>query len=333
MRLWRRLLLPGILVLAAVVVAVVFGSDEPDHGWARQGGTVVRLAYFPNVTHAPALVGVAEGYWRKEMGANRLETKVVNAGPEAMEALLAGAIDFAYVGPSPAINTYVKSHGRALKIIAGVCNGGASLIARPDAKVGRIEDLAGKSLAVPQLGGTQDVSARFFLSRAGLMPREKGGNVQVMPVKNGDLLGLMKSGQIDAAWVPEPWASRCIAEIGAVRVVDERDLWPGPFPSTVLVVRTAFADAHPALVQAAVLANTRAVDAIEGHPDQAKKTVNAELTRLTGKPIPSAVLDAAWSRLSFSKSVAMDGLQRQAKAAQATGYLSPDADLTGILAL
>lgn len=326
----RRLVAPCLLVLAAVVVAVVFGTDEPV---GSGKGAAVRLAYFPNVTHAPALVGVASGAWDSELGGYRLETKVVNAGPEAMEALLAGAIDFAYVGPSPAINTYVKSGGRALSVIAGACDGGASLVARSDAGISRIEDLAGKTLAVPQLGGTQDVSARYFLAKNGLKPREKGGTVQVMPVKNGDMIGLMRTRQIDAAWVPEPWASRCVFELGATRVIDERDLWPGGFPSTVLVVRTGFAVQHPELVDAARRANARAVASLVAKPEESKILVNKELSRLTGKPIPPAVLDQAWTRLSFTTRVDLAALERQAGAAVETGYLSADhSPLDGLVA-
>jgi NitT/TauT family transport system substrate-binding protein len=328
----RRLIMPGLLVVVAVIVAVVFGSDDPGHGWdKRQHVVTVRLAYFPNLTHAAALVGVSKGFWWRAMGENRLETKVVNAGPEAMEALSAGAIDFAYVGPSPAINTYLKSNGRALRVIGGACEGGASLVARKGSNISGLVDLQGKRLAVPQLGGTQDVSARFFLSHVGLKPREIGGTVQVLPVKNGDMLGLMKTGQIDAGWVPEPWASRCVVELGALRVVDERDLWPGGFPTTVLVVRAAFAEQHPELVKAAISANNQALASIASDSATAKRTVNAELARLTGKPLSQEVLEMAWGEMKFKGDVSINSLERQAEAAVQAGYLPSDhASLQGI---
>src|SRR5579871_1638214 len=177
------------------------------------GKPVLRLAYFPNVTHAPALAGVARGDFQQALGDKAaLETRVVNAGPEAMEALLANAIDVSYVGPSPAINTYLKSQGRVLRLLAGACSGGASLVASADTPIHSIKDLDGKSVAVPQFGGTQDVSCRHFLAASGLRPKDKGGSVDLQEIKNPDILALFKQKQLDAAWVPEPWAARLIAD-------------------------------------------------------------------------------------------------------------------------
>ena len=320
------LVVPGVIVFVGVLIAAVFGSDAPQASAPMAKGTVtVRLAYFPNLTHAPALVGVAEGMWQRELGSDRLETKVVNAGSEAMEALLAGVLDFSYVGPSPAINTYIKTNGKALKIIAGACDGGASLVARSDLAIGSIRDLDGKRLAVPQLGGTQDVSARHFLAQAGLKTREMGGSVEIIPVKNGDMLALFRTKQIDAAWVPEPWAARFESEVGAKLVVDERDLWDGAsFPTTVLVVRSAFAAKYPRLVEAALRAHNRAVALLQVDPRRGKEISNEQIERLTGKKIPPAILDAAWGRLQFVKAVSLKALNAQAESAVEAGYLKVD---------
>src|SRR5437773_4129631 len=239
--------LMALVALMALAVIACGGSQGSN---SNSGPLAVRLGYFPNLTHAVALVGVARGTFQSDLGSKvKLEPKIFNAGPALIEALFAGDIDIGYVGPSPAINGYVKSHGAALRIIAGAASGGALFIVRPGANIQKAKDLANKKLADPQLGGTQDVSLRYYLQQNGLKTVDKGGNVQIIPTDNPTILTLFKQGKIDGAWVPEPWATRLIVEGNGRVLVDERNLWPdGKFVTTNVVVRKAFLDAHPDLV-------------------------------------------------------------------------------------
>ncbi len=310
---------------AAAGVAVLLGLAL-GRGWAAQENTndriPLRLAYFPNLTHAPALVGVGGGRYEKDLPRYAISSRVVNAGPDAMEALLAGEVDLAFVGPSPAINTYIKSNGDALRVIAGACSGGASLIARGDLPIASVHDLDGRQVAIPQLGGTQDVSLRHFLSLNGLKPREKGGTVSIVPVANPDILSLFKRRQIDAAWVPEPWASRLRYEGGGKTAVDERTLWPGgQFTTTVVVVRRAFANAHPDAVEDFVRAHVETVAWMQGHEKEAQTIANNELKRLSGKALKSDVLEEAWQNVAFTTDPNPDSIQAFALAAREAGYL------------
>jgi len=326
---WKTLALPvaGVALLAGLAfgfggfgqnAATPAGPAGPAGPRAR-----LRLAYFPNLTHAPALVGVGQGRFQQELGRSAgVDTRVFNAGPEEMEALLAGEVDLGYVGPSPALNTYVKSGGRALRILAGACSGGASLVARADTNITGIRDLDGRRVADPQLGGTQDVSLRHFLAANGLRPKEKGGSVQILPVKNPDVLPLFLKKEIDAAWVPEPWATRLIEEAGARRVIDERDLWrERRFATTVVVARAAFLRDHRPEVQAVLRAHLRAVDWLRQHPSEAQVVANQELKRLTGKALPDAVLREAWGRLDFTPDPNRASIEAFVQAAQDAGYL------------
>src|SRR5947207_5635860 len=257
---WKALALPAAGV--ALLAGLAFGFGGAGKQRPAGAGPRLRLAYFPNLTHAPAVAGVGRGDFQKALGHTAsIDAKVFNAGPEEMEALLAGEVDLGYVGPSPALNTYVKSGGRALRILAGACSGGASLVARAGAEVNGIRDLDGKRVADPQLGGTQDVSLRRSLAANGLRPREKGGTVQILPVKNPDALALFLSKQIDAAWVPEPWATRLVHEARGRRIIDERDLWPEHrFSTTVLVARAAFLKDHAREVNALLRAHLAGID-------------------------------------------------------------------------
>lgn len=316
-----RLVVPLLGVAALAAVAIRWGKG-PETAPAP-GKQHVRLAYFPNLTHAAALVGMGRGEFEKALPAGvALAPRVFNAGPEEMEALLAGEVDVGYVGPSPALNTYVKSGGRALRIVAGASSGGAALVARCGAAVSAAGDLDGRRVAVPQLGGTQDVSLRHFLARSGLRPREQGGTVEVVPLRNPDILALMRRAELDAAWVPEPWAARLIAEAGARLVVDERALWPGGrFTTTVVVARTAYLREHPQVVAALVTAHVRSVQWLRAHPEGARRLANAELKRLTGKELPEEVLEQAWARVEFTDDPYRESIRQFVAMAQEAGYL------------
>lgn len=330
----RREYVQSLLGVAALVAFSLAFGHAPDPGGVSGRKGEIRLAYFPNLTHAPILVAVRDHLIEKALPGYGVSPFVVNAGPEAMEALLAGDIDLACVGPSPALNTFVKSHGAALRIVAGVCSGGASLMAREASGIRSVADLAGRRVADPELGGTQDVSLRHFLSMNGLAPRERGGTVEIVPLKNPDILTSFKQGQLDAAWVPEPWASRLRSEARAERVVDERTLWPGGrFTTAVLVARTSFLDKHPELVAGVIQADRDAIELIARDPAQGEKEANSEIARLTGKPLKKAVLQDAWSRLSFSADLDRGSLAAFAGAATDSGYLKTSSvDLTRICA-
>jgi NitT/TauT family transport system substrate-binding protein len=290
----------------------------------------IRLGHLANVTHAQALTGVASGRFAAALGSGiELSPKVFNAGPALVEALYAGEIDMAYVGPSPAINAYVRSSGSAVRLLAGAAVGGARFVVRDASAIARPEDLHRKRLASPQIGNSQDVSLRVWLRRHGLQTSDRGGDVLVLPVANADILALMSRGELDGAWVPEPWAARLVAETPSHTFLDERDLWPdGAFPSTVLIARRAFADAHPDLVGRFLAVHRAETRWHLEHPEEGRAAVNAALAAITRKPLPAATLADAMAHLALTTTVARPALEEMAKAASELGYL-PSADLSG----
>jgi NitT/TauT family transport system substrate-binding protein len=230
--------------------------------WAQGKGDEIRVGAFPNITHAQAMVGKANGFFDKAMGSQvKVKWTSFNAGPSAIEALFAGAIDMTYVGPKPAINGYVRSSGEALRVVLGAASGGASLIVRNDSGITRPEDFHGKRVASPQFGNTQDVALRNWLKNHGLKSNDKGGDVQIVPMANPDQLTLFLKKDLDAAWAPEPWATRLIHEGNGRLLVDERTLWPdGQFVIGLLVVNTKFLNAHRDLVKNWIRANVEGLD-------------------------------------------------------------------------
>ena len=327
---------PALPLLAALAACAgnAGAGDEVD-GTAPvdfAGGTpaeTLRLGYFANVTHAPALAAVSQGFLEQELADTELETQVFNAGPAALEALVAGAIDAAYLGPNPAINGYVRSEGEVLRIVAGSTSGGAQLVVQPD--IGSPADLAGKNLATPQLGNTQDVALRAWLEDNGLETnRSGGGDVGITPTENAQILQLFQEGQIDGAWVPEPWASRLVLEAGGEVLVDEKDLWPqGRFATTQLAVATDFLREHPQTVEALIRANVAAIDWINENGDAAQAEVNASIAEAIGKPVPDEAIDRAFENLQFTPDPIADSLQRSFDDSVDVGISRP-ASLAGI---
>src|SRR5437588_5578491 len=317
------------LFLLFAVALVGCGSQSS----SNNGPVTVNLGYFPNLTHAVALVGVERGTFKSVLGSNvKLETKTFNAGPAEIEALFAGDIDIGYVGPNPAINGYVKSHGQALRIIAGAASGGALFVVRSDEHIQSPSDLANKKFASPQLGGTQDVALRYYLQQHGLKTVDKGGNVQIIPTDNPTILTLFKQGKIEGAWVPEPWATRLIVEGNGRVLVDERTLWPdGKFVTTNVVVRKAFLDAHPDLVNKFLQAHVDTIQYVLSNPDSAKSIVNAQIKLITGKALPSVEINLAYNNLDITYDPLSSTLQESANRAFALGFLGrTNPNLTGI---
>jgi NitT/TauT family transport system substrate-binding protein len=300
---------------------------------AQDAPVVVRAGHFPNITHSQGLMGQATGWFDKALAPEaRVEWKIFNAGPSAIEALFAGAIDLTYIGPNPAINGYVRSQGEALRIVAGATSGGAALVVRADSGIQKAEDFRGKKIASPQLGNTQDVALRGWLKAHQLRLRERGGDVQVIPVANPDQLTLFIKKEIDGAWAPEPWASRLIREAGGRLFFDERDLWPdGQFVTTHLIVSTKFLREHRGLLKKWIKAHVELTEWINENLPEAKRLLNQEIKRETGKALPPQVLDDSFSRLQVTYDPIRSSLMTSARWAFEAGFLGREPpDLSGI---
>jgi len=288
-----------------------------------QSVVTVRVGAFPNITHAQAMVGKANGAFEKAMGPNvRIEWKLFNAGPSAIEALFAGAIDMTYIGPNPTISGYVRSGGQALHVVAGASSGGAALVVRNDSGISKATDFHGKKVASPQLGNTQDVALRAWLRTNGLKTTDKGGDVQVIPLANPDQLTLFLKKDLDAAWAPEPWATRLIREGNGRLFLDERTLWPnGQFVCANLIVNSKFLKEHPEIVKNWLRAHVELTDWINKNLPQAKKLLNQQIQKETGKALPDGVLDEAFGRLQVTYDPLRASLLTSAKSAFDAGFL------------
>jgi NitT/TauT family transport system substrate-binding protein len=304
-------------------------GNSSGSGNSSDAGTEVKLGYFPNLTHASAIVGIKKGYFAAALKGDGATVKTLdfNSGSDTIDALLAGDLDATYIGPSPAISAYATSHN--VSIVSGATSGGASLVVKSD--INSPSDLAGKTLATPGPGNTQDVALKYWLKQKGYHVTPDGqGDVTVIPQDNSLTVQQFQQGQLDGAWLPEPYASVLVSE-GGKRLVDESSLWPGgKFVTTELLVNNDFMKAHPALVDDLLKGQIQANDYIAKNSDAAKQLTGDFIAKLTGGQIDPKVLDAAWSKLTFTNDPVASSLLGSAKHAVATGLIQPVDGLANI---
>lgn len=316
-------------VTAALLAAVILASCGGDTPPLRQDVTL-RLGHFPNVTHAQALVGRATGDLEKTVGVP-VKWTLFNAGPSAVEALFASAVDAVYVGPNPAINGHIKSRGESFAIVAGAAGGGAALVVRADAGIASDADFHGKVVATPQLGNTQDVAARLWFAERGLVSRDKGGDLTIIPLANPDQLLMFAKREIHAAWTVEPWVSRLEQEGGGRVYLEEKDLWPGGrYVTAVLVVRRAFLRDHPELVKRLLAAHVEATQRLNADQEAAARLISDEIKRETSAAMPLPIVRSALRRVEFSWEPLPKALAKAANDAHRVGFLPAAPDLSGI---
>ncbi|AGI87119.1 MULTISPECIES: ABC transporter substrate-binding protein [Streptomyces] len=324
-------------LLVGALASCGYGSDAADDkkpekaaGGSKLSTDQVKIGYFPNLTHATALVGVEKGLIEKELGGAELVPSTFNAGPSEIEALNSGSIDIGFIGPSPSVNGYVKSKGDSLRIISGSASGGVKLVVNPD-KIKTVKDLKGKKIATPQLGNTQDVAFLHWISEQGWkVDAQSGkGDVSVVRTDNKITPDAYKSGSLDGAWVPEPTASKLVAD-GAKVLLDEADLWPDKkFVITNIIVSQKFLKEHPDAVEAVLRGSVKTNKWINDNPEEAKASANDALKTLTGKPLPAEVLDPAWKSIQITDDPLAATLDSQAEHAVNAGLLEQP-DLNGI---
>ncbi|MFI9612814.1 aliphatic sulfonate ABC transporter substrate-binding protein [Streptomyces sp. NPDC052023] len=319
----------ALVALPLLLTACGYGAESADDkraevaaGAGKLSAGEVRIGYFPNLTHATALVGVQEGLLQKELGGTRIKASTFNAGPSEIEALNSGSIDIGWIGPSPSINGYTRSNGKNLRIIGGSASGGVKLVVNPD-RIKSLDDLKGKKIATPQLGNTQDVAFLNWVAEKGwkVDAQSGGGDVSVVRTDNKITPDAYRSGSVDGAWVPEPTASKLVSE-GAKVLLNEADLWPDKkFVITNIIVSQSFLKEHPDVVEAVLRGSVKTNEWINAHPEKAKASANAALKQLSGKELPAEIIDPAWKSITFLDDPLAATLGAQADHAVKAGLL------------
>ena len=317
MKIWS-VIFAGIVGVALIfVVVILVNSDETTHE------NKIRVAYFPNINHAVPIIGMEKGIFQDQIGNNTvIEPMLFDAGPQVIESLFAGSIDIAYVGPGPAINGFLKSENHNVKILSGAASGGASLIVHPNSKINSVADFGGKRIAAPQIGNTQDISLRNYLSENGLKPAEKGGSVIVLNISNPDIYTLFAKGDIDAAWVPEPTATILVQQLDGKRLFNEEELWPdNKFASVLLIAREEYVNQNPDVINKWLEAHKQTVDWINSNPEQTRIIFIQFMKKETGKSLSDKLVDESLSNLEITSDPIVSSIHTFAKRADSLGYL------------
>lgn len=335
----HRLTALVVALLAISALTACARAQSTDTAPAAGGGVApeVRLGYFPNVTHASAIIGVDKGLFAGELGSTKLTTQTFNAGGDEVNALLGGSLDVGFIGSGPAINAFAKSKGEAIRVISGATSGGAQLVVKPG--ITTPEQLKGKTIATPQLGNTQDIALKKWLKtvgpqHGGLTAGDGPNDVKIANLENPRTLDAFKQGSVDGGWLPEPWSSRLVLDAGATVLLDEKSLWPdGKFPTTVMIIRTDFLEQHPDTVQALLRGHIKALDFAAASPAEAKTVVNDGLKKLTGNQLSGPVLDRAFTGIELSSDPLAATYMQLAKDSVTAGVTPTETDLAGFLDL
>ena len=315
----------GIVLLFVLVTAL--NNDDSTYE------STIRIAYFPNIGHAVPIVGMEKGFFEESIGDQvKIETRVFDSGPQVIESLFANSIDVAYVGPGPAINGFLNSENRNVNILAGAASGGASFIVHPDSEINSVSDFAGKKIAAPQIGNTQDVSLRHYLSENGLRPAEKGGSVIVYNIPNPDTYTLFVKGEIDGAWVAEPWATILETELDGKRLFHEEELWhENQFASVLLIANSDYIKKNPQIISDFLSSHHKTVTWINQNPIDARITFNGFLDSYLGQSLSDEVVDVALSNIEITSDPLHESVYSFAEKADALGYLGRNGyNLSGI---
>ncbi|MHA6781263.1 ABC transporter substrate-binding protein [Pseudonocardia saturnea] len=324
-----------LVALTAALALAACSRAEPAPAAPAEpaaGGTAteLRLGYFPNVTHAAAIIGDQEGLFTKELGDTTLTVQNFNAGGDAVNALFGGSIDATYIGSGPAINAFAQSDGAAVRLVAGATDGGAQLVVRPD--ITSPEQLRGATIATPQLGNTQDIALKVWLQEQGLTVGDAPDQVQIANLENPRTLDAFRAGDVDAAWLPEPWSSRLVLDAGASVLLDERELWDGGhFPTTVLLVSTEFLQTYPDSVRALLRGHIAATELATADPARAQTIVNDGIEELTGNRLSDPVIARAFSELTLSTDPLAATFPQLAQDSVTAGIADELVDLAGFV--
>ena len=305
----------GIVLLS--VLGFALNSSDTTHE------NKIRIAYFPNIGHAIPIVGMEQGFFEEKIGEQtKIETRVFDSGPQAIESLFANSVDVAYVGPGPAINGFLNSENNNVRILAGAASGGASFIVHPNSEINSVSDFAGKKIATPQIGNTQDVSLRNYLSENGLKPAEKGGSVVIYNISNPDIYTLFVKGDIDGAWVPEPWATILETELDGKRLFHEEELWPDKeFASVLLIGNVDYIKENPTTITHFLNAHHETTIWINENPEETRTVFNNFLDSYLGQSLSDDVVDIALSNLVITADPLPNSVFSFAEKADALGYL------------
>ena len=322
----KKMIISTLLVLLFLIMintVIIEASNQKDQ---------IRIGYFPNITHAPALVGISENIFADNLNGTEIKTMIFPNGSLFMDALNTGQIDIGYVGPGPAMNRYLQ--GADVKALASASTGGTVMVSNKNFNYSSEQDLKNKIIATPALGCTHDLVFRQFIKDHNLNTRRHGGSIDHRAQNPATMVGLFATNQIDAAVVSEPWAARMETELDS-NVILEWDAvpWNGKLPATIIVSSNEYIEKNQDLVAQFLKAHLRAINFIAENPEQSSKIIQSEIENITGQNLSIEVIDRSLARTNMTAELDASILQELADLSSELGFINNDSDLEGFVDL
>ena len=325
-----RIIGSSIVIVIGIIVTVSIMSPQ-ESLYEKQ----IRVGFLPSIGHVIPIVGLEHKAFLQELDYDKvkIDARFFDSGPQIISSMFADSLDIAYVGPGPAINGFLRSDTQNIIILAGAANGGASFIVHPNSTIQTVDDFTRKRIAVPQIANTQDISLRHYLFENGLRPVDKGGQVHVINIANPEIYTLFAKGDIDGAWVPEPWATIFVDELEGKRLFYEEEQWPEKqFASTLLVARADYVQENPQIIQKWINAHKKTQQWINENPDMAAKIFNTYINREFGNSFSDKTISTALTNIDITSDPIKESINIFAQKANSLGYLGREGhyDINGI---
>ncbi|WP_100333858.1 aliphatic sulfonate ABC transporter substrate-binding protein [Bacillus alkalisoli] len=320
----KRLIQLSIVLLISLGVLAGCGSSG-------DGKEKIIIGYFPNIDHVPAMVAKEKEMYEKALGEDVIvEYKTFPDGGAFMTALKTGEIHGGLVGPGPAMNNYAS--GADVKVIAGASSGGTVIIASKESGITSIEGLDGATFITPGIGCTHDVQMETFLKDFGLTSSRIGGSMQHVTGNPAQYGGMFETGRVQAAAVPEPWASVLSIEFGANIIVDSNEISYGEtLPNTIFVTSGKLINEKQHLVEKLMEAHLQSVKFIEENPEEAKEIAIKSIKETTNHELSREIVDSAWERIRFTYEVDAEVVQEFANSSFDLKFLTEKPDFANFI--
>lgn len=295
----------------------------------RTDTAAIRIGYIPNLTHAPALLSIHNELF-EEAFEGKYEARAYTAGPAVVDALINNQIDIGYAGPGPVLDAFSRKGN--IRIISGVSQGGTAFLVKAGSGLQRVEQLRGKTIAIPQFGNGQHILLRQLLRRHDLKDIFRGGDVKIIQAKTSDLLELLRTNQIDGAIVQEPWVTILESKGSAKVLLDWKDIYnDGLYPNTVVAVNQDFYERNPEAVATLLRCHQESLRVIKEEEPKAITTLSNALEKLTGQSLSEHAIETAMKRIIWNAEAEFSVLDEYAQLVKQEGFLQKDIDIKLLL--
>ncbi|WP_409300102.1 ABC transporter substrate-binding protein [Peribacillus sp. SCS-155] len=226
---YQKLIMIFLAALMVFSLAACGSSENSSKGGSKDEKRKVKIGYLP-ITHAmPLFIESEDG---KENFKN-IELELVKFGswPELLDALNTGRIDGASVLITLAMKA--KESGIDLKAVALGHRDGNVLVVNKD--INKIEDLKGKSFAIPHKFSTHNILLHQALKQAGM----KYEDVKAVELPPAEMPAALSEGRIAGYVVAEPFGAVSVALDKGKVLYQDQDVWKDSI-DCALVLRNDF---------------------------------------------------------------------------------------------